>query len=153
MRDVLEIGQTEILDFVVTREKTVPFLYPESPEFQAIPEVFATGYMVGLMEWCCIRSLAPALEPGEGSLGTRIDVSHAAATPPGGRVRVEATIETIEGRRVQWRVVARDDIDVIGEGVIGRTVVVWSRFEQALAKKAEAIAARTAGEVEGAPAP
>jgi fluoroacetyl-CoA thioesterase len=140
MRDILRVGMVETLEFTVPREKTVPFLYPESPEFQAIPEVFATGYMVGLMEWCCIRSLAPALEEGEGSLGTAIDVSHVAPTPPGSRVTVTATVESVDGRAVTWRVVARDDFDLIGEGKIGRSVVDWSRFERRLAVKASALA-------------
>jgi fluoroacetyl-CoA thioesterase len=43
MRDILRVGMVETIEFKVPREKTVPFLYPESPEFQAIPEVFATG--------------------------------------------------------------------------------------------------------------
>lgn len=141
MRPILRPGMVETLSFEVPREKTVPFLYPEAPEFQAIPEVFATGYMVGLMEWCCVRSLAPALEAGEGSLGTAINVNHAAATPPGSHVTVTATIEQVDGRSITWRVVARDEIDVIGEGTIGRTMVRWERFNQKVAEKAEAIAA------------
>lgn len=145
MRANLRPGMVETLEFEVPREKTVPFLYPESPEYQAIPEVFATGYMIGLMEWCCVRSLAPALEDGEGSLGTAINVSHLAATPPGSRVTVTATIETIDGRSVQWHVLARDEIDVIGEGTIGRTVVEWTRFNRKLAEKTEAISALRRG--------
>lgn len=141
MRSILRPGMVETLTFEIPREKTVPFLYPEAPEFQAIPEVFATGYMVGLMEWCCVRSLAPALEDGEGSLGTAINVSHAAATPPGSQVTVTATVEQVDGRSITWRVVARDEIDVIGEGTIGRMVVRWERFNQKVAEKAAAIAA------------
>ena len=48
-----------------------------------MPAVFATGFMVGLMEWTCIQLLAPHLDAGEGSLGAHVDVSHMAATPPG----------------------------------------------------------------------
>lgn len=141
MRDVLRPGMAEAIEFEVPREKTVPFLYPESAEFQEYPEVFATGYMVGLMEWCCIRSLAPALEEGEGSLGTAIDVSHVAATPPGSRVQVTATVQSVSGREVTWHVLARDDLDIIGEGRIGRTVVRWSSFNRRLAEKTATIAA------------
>lgn len=151
MLDVLRVGDRELLEFEVTREKTVPFLYPESPEFRDIPEVFATGFMVGLMEWCCIRSLAPAMEEGEGSLGTAIEVSHLAATPPGGRVTVEACVVSVDGRRVRWHVVAQDDVDTIGEGHIGRTVVNWNRFTRSLDEKRHSIAhARAAS---GAPDP
>ena len=141
MLDVLRVGATEVLDFVVPRERTVPFLYPESPEFQEIAEVFATGYMVGLMEWCCIRSLDPALEPGEGSLGTAVNVSHVAPTPPGCRVTVVATVNSIDRRQITWHVVARDELDLIGEGEIRRTVVQWERFNQKLNEKRAALAA------------
>lgn len=141
MRDVLRVGMVETIEFEVSREKTVPFLYPESPEFREFPEVFATGFMVGLMEWCCIRSLAHALEEGEGSLGTSIEVSHVAATPPGSQVLVTATVQSVNGREIIWHVRARDEISVIGEGRIGRTVVEWVRFNRRLADKAAAIIA------------
>ena len=55
-----------------------------------MPTVFATGFMVGLMEWTCLKVLAPHLEDGEGSLGVHIDVSHIAATVPGQTVTVDA---------------------------------------------------------------
>jgi fluoroacetyl-CoA thioesterase len=144
MRNILHPGMQEALEFEVSEGKTVPALYPESAEFQEFPEVFATGYMVGLMEWCCVRSLAPALEAGEGSLGTAINVTHVAATPPGSKVRVTATVESVRGRQVTWHVIARDDIDVIGEGKIGRTVVGWTGFKRRLAAKAEACRKRRA---------
>ena len=54
-----------------------------------MPDVFATGFMVGLMEWTCVQVLEPHLDEGEGSLGVHIDVSHA-ATAPGMTVTVEA---------------------------------------------------------------
>lgn len=139
MRSILTIGDHTSHSFTVTREKTVPFLYPESAEFQEIPEVFATGYMVGLMEWACILSLKPALEEGEGCLGVLIDVTHEAATLPGQTVTVEAIVTSIEGRKVIWDVVARDEIDVIGRGRIGRAVVNWERFKSGLARKADAL--------------
>ena len=135
MLDILRVGSLELLEMVVKREHTVPFLYPESPEFQAIPEVFATGYMVGLMEWCCIRSLIPALESGEGSLGTKININHIAATPAGCCVKVEATIKSIDGRQILWDVVVRDELNLIGQGEIGRSIVQWNKFNNKLNEK------------------
>lgn len=135
MLDILRVGSLELLEMVVKREHTVPFLYPESPEFQAIPEVFATGYMVGLMEWCCIRSLIPALESGEGSLGTKININHIAATPAGCCVKVEATIKSIVGRQILWDVVVRDELNLIGQGEIGRSIVQWNKFNNKLNEK------------------
>ena len=135
MLEILEIGMKSTLEFRVKKSKTVPFLYPESPEFQEIPEIFATGYMVGLMEWCCIRALSSALEDGEGSLGTLIDITHSAPTLPGSLVRVEATIAEIHGKKIVWKVIAADEIDQIGEGKIGRTVVTWQVLTERLEKK------------------
>jgi len=83
MKPSLKAGLKHSFAYTVPETKTVPHLYRESPELQAMPEVFATGFMVGLMEWTCVQLLAPHLESGEGSLGTHIDVSHKSATPPG----------------------------------------------------------------------
>lgn len=143
MKDSLRVGQKHSLSFTVPREKTVPFLYPESPSFTSMPEVFATGFLVGLMEWCCVEALAPHLDAGEGSLGTRIDISHSAPTPPGATVEVTAILDSIKGRQLSWRVSATDGIDVIGEGWVGRVVVEWDRFNAKVKQKAEAIALRT----------
>ena len=81
MRDTLKVGDVFSWSYKVPVEKTVPHLYPESEEFRKMPEVFATGFMVGLLEWCCIEALKPHLDEGEGSLGTSISVSHTAPTP------------------------------------------------------------------------
>ena len=83
MKDTLQPGATAQFAFRIPAEKTVPHLYPEAAEFREMPTVFATGFMVGLMEWTCLKVLAPHLEEGEGSLGVHIDVSHLAATVPG----------------------------------------------------------------------
>ena len=136
MRDSLRPGLRHSLSFTVPREKTVPFLYPESPGFAAMPEVFATGFMVGLMEWCCIELLAPHLDEGEGSLGTLIEVTHEAATPPGMTVTVDCTLDSVEGRGLIFSVIARDEADLIGRGRHGRSVVNWQRFCEKVGKKA-----------------
>ena len=75
MKPTLTTGLTHRFSYRVPAEKTVPFLYPEAPLFAEMPKVFATGFMVGLMEWTCIQLLAPHLEAGEGSLGVHIAVS------------------------------------------------------------------------------
>ena len=74
MKPTLKPGVTHRFMYRVPENKTVPHLYPEVAEFQAMPRVFATGYMVGLMEWACMQLMAPHLDPGEGSLGVHIDV-------------------------------------------------------------------------------
>jgi len=94
MRDTLKPGIEHELKFRVPETKTVPHLYPEAPEFQAMPRVFATGYLVGFLEWACIQAVNPHLEwPREQTVGTHVDVSHAAATPPGLEIVARGTHE------------------------------------------------------------
>lgn len=136
MKGSLKPGLSHRFVYRVPREKTVPFLYPEAPSFQVMPEVFATGYMVGLMEWASIELLKPHLDEGEGSLGTHIDVSHLAATPPGFDVTVDTEVTKVDGRRVWFKISANDGIDKIGEGSHERAVVVWQKFKARVAEKA-----------------
>ena len=136
MKATLQAGLTHRFTYQVPAQKTVPHLYREAPEFQAMPAVFATGFLVGLLEWTCIQLLAPHLDAGEGSLGTHIDVSHMAATPAGLNVTVDAECTAVRGRRASFRVRAHDGVDMIGEGRHERAIVVWDRFNAKVAEKA-----------------
>jgi fluoroacetyl-CoA thioesterase len=138
MKATLKPGLTHRFSYQVPRNKTVPHLYPEVAEFQKMPAVFATGFMVGLMEWTCMQLLAPHLDPGEGSLGVHVDVSHTAATPPGLTVMVEAECVAVDGPRVTFKVTAHDGVDAIGEGRHQRFIVNWPTFNARVAQKAEA---------------
>ena len=102
MKATLRPGLTHRFSYEVPQNKTVPHLYPEVTDFQTMPAVFATGFMVGLMEWTCMQLLAPHLDPGEGSLGVHVDISHTAATPPGLTTGREVSIAAASsaGRRV-----------------------------------------------------
>lgn len=133
------LGDRHSFAFTVTEAKTVPRLYPESAEFSSMPAVFATGYMVGLLEWACIDALAPHLEEGEGSLGIAIDVTHTAATLPGQTVTVSVECMESEGNRLGWRVSAHDGIDSIGEGTHRRAVVRWDKFNARMEEKQKAV--------------
>ena len=136
MKDTLKVGDKHVFTFTVTEAQTVPALYPASPDFTSMPAVFATGFMVGLMEWACIDALRPHLDDGEGSLGIAIDVNHVAATPPGMKVTVHVTCTKVEGKRLQWQVRAQDDHELIGEGTHDRAIVRWDRFKAKVAEKA-----------------
>ena len=119
MKDTLQPGIEYTFRFRITASKTVPALYPEASEFQAMPDVFATGYLVGLLEWTCIRAVNPHLDwPEEQTVGTHINVSHMAATPPG--LEVTATVKLLEvnGKRLVFAVEAHDGIDLITQGQI-----------------------------------
>jgi fluoroacetyl-CoA thioesterase len=135
MKSTLKRGLKLRFSYQVPTNKTVPHLYPEVSDFQAMPKVFATGFMVGLMEWTCMQLLAPHLDAGEGSLGVHIDVSHTAATPPGLTVVVDAECVAVDGPRISFTVKAHDGIDPIGEGRHQRFVVAWDKFNARLAEK------------------
>ncbi len=137
MKSTLQPGAKTEFAYRVPAEKTVPYLFPEAHEFQMMPTVFATGFMVGLMEWTCLHVLDPHLDEGEGSLGVHINISHLAATVPGQIVTVEAECTKIEGRRIFFDVKAHDGLDLIGEGEHQRMVVNWEKFEQRVNEKAK----------------
>ena len=137
MKATLQPGARTEFSFRIPAEKTVPHLYPEAHEFQMMPTVFATGFMVGLMEWTCLKVLEAHIEPGEGSLGVHIDVSHLAATVPGQTVTVDAECTKIDGRRISFHVRAHDGLDLIGEGRHERMIVNWEKFEQRVNDKAK----------------
>ena len=129
MKETLQPGIRYQHKFVIPLSKTVPALYPEAEEFAVMPEVFATGYLVGFLEWACIRAVNPHLDwPREQTVGTHIDVSHEAATPPG--LEVTATVELIEveGRRLVFSVQAHDGLDLISKGLHQRFVIDKQRF-------------------------
>ena len=136
MKPTLKAGLTYSFSYTVPTEKTVPHLYREAPELQEMPDVFATGFMVGLMEWTCVQLLRPHLDPGEGSLGVHIDVSHKAATPVGFAVTVEAECTEVRGPRAKFSVRAHDGIDEIGSGNHERFIVTWDRFNKSVVAKA-----------------
>lgn len=137
MKSTLKAGARAEFAYRVPANKTVPHLYPEAHDFQQMPKVFATGFMVGLMEWTCMKAIAAHLDAGEGSLGVHIDVSHVAATVPGQTVTVTAECTKVEGRRVSFTVRAHDGLDVIGEGRHERMIVVWDKFVARVNDKAK----------------
>jgi fluoroacetyl-CoA thioesterase len=126
--------------FVVPATKTVPALYPEAEEFQLMPEVFATGFLVGLLEWACLKAINPHLDwPAEQTVGTHIDVSHCAATPAGMEVTVDVELIAVNGKTLTFDVRAHDGRDLISEGRHERHVIVKERFDaRVLAKSAGA---------------
>lgn len=135
MKESLQNGTTFTHRYLVPGEKTVPYVFRESELFQAMPPVFATAFMVGLMEWACMEALRPYMEAGEISLGTNICVSHSAATPPGMQVEVDVTLLEVNGSRTKWSIVARDEREVIGKGTHERFTIDRDKFNGIVAKK------------------
>jgi fluoroacetyl-CoA thioesterase len=139
MRDTLRAGLRHSFRYRVPESKLVPALYPEAREFQAMPRVFATGFLIGLVEWTCIQAVNPHLDwPREQTVGTRVEVSHSAPTPPGKEVVVEVELTAVEGRRLVFRVAAKDDAATICEGTHERFVIDAEKFNARLAPRTQA---------------
>jgi fluoroacetyl-CoA thioesterase len=135
MKDSLRSGLT--FEFKFTVPKTVPHLYPESSEFQAMPKVLATGFMVGLFEWACIQAINPHIDwPEEQTVGIHINLSHTAATPPGLTITVKGKLEEVEGRKLSFSLVADDGVDKISEGTHDRFVINAAKFNDKMSAKA-----------------
>ena len=136
MKDSLKPGLRHELRFRVPESKTVPHLYPESPSFQAMPRVFATGFMVGFIEWACIEALREHLDwPREQSVGTHVNLSHLAATPPGLEVCARVQLIEVDGRRLVFEVEASDGVDVISRGTHERFVIDAEKFARKAGQK------------------
>ena len=139
MKDTLKRGITYEHRFVVPSSKTVPALYPESEEFVAMPEVFATGFLVGFLEWACIKAINPHLDwPSEQTVGTHIDVSHEAATPPGLEVTAKVELVEVNGRKLVFEVEAHDGVDRISKGRHERFVINKAKFDAKVGEKRNA---------------
>jgi fluoroacetyl-CoA thioesterase len=136
MKSSLQPGLTFQFRFMVPENKTVPHLFPESSEFQVMPKVLATGFMVGLIEWACIRAINPHIDwPREQTVGTGITLTHSAATPPGLLVTVHGKLEMVEGRKLVFSFSAEDGVDPISEGTHERFVIDAARFNSRASEK------------------
>jgi fluoroacetyl-CoA thioesterase len=135
-------GLQGTLTYRVPAERTVSHLLPESDCFRQLPHVLATGYLVGIVEWACMRALAGHLGAGEQTVGVHVDLSHEAPTPPGATVRVSATLTHVDGRRLRFAVEAHDDTGVVCRGTHDRAVIDRSRFDRRLAARPSAVEGR-----------
>jgi len=100
-----------------------------------MPPVFATAQMIAFVEWTCVAALAPYLAPHQRTVGTRVDMSHIAATPVGMNVTAGVELVEIDGRRLRFKARCRDEAEPIGEGFHERMVIDHTRFMQRLARK------------------
>lgn len=112
-------GQSEL---IVTEELTAMRIG------SGLLPVYATPMMIALIENTAANSVAPFLEEGQGTVGTKVDVAHLSATPIGMRVRVETELTEVDRRRLVFSVRAWDDASLIGEGVHERFIVDNEKF-------------------------
>lgn len=118
----MEIGIKGLAETVVDHSNTAKFA--GSGEL----EVFATPFMVALMEQASYSSVAPYLEDGQGTVGTKLSVSHDAATPLGMKVRAESELTQVDGRRLVFTVKAYDECGLIGQGTHERFIIMNEKF-------------------------
>jgi fluoroacetyl-CoA thioesterase len=118
----IPIGSRGEADETVAFEHTLTSHHPE------LPPVYSTPDMIRLMETAAFHALQPYCEGDEITVGTSINVEHRAASGIGAHIKAEAALETFDGRFYSLRVTARDDIQEIGRGTVGRAVVSIGKF-------------------------
>ena len=138
MKDSLKPGIEYIHNFIVPTSKTVSALYPEADEFTVMPDVFATGFLVGFIEWTCIKAVNPHLSwPQEQTVGIGISINHIAATPPGLEVKAKVKLMQVEGRRLLFDVEVYDEIDLISQGKHERVIINKEKFDVRVKEKSK----------------
>ncbi len=125
----LKVGQLGSADLTVGPEHTAPRVG------SGRVAVLATPVMINVIEAAALACVEDLLPAGHQSLGIHLDVRHFAATPVGMRVRATAELVTIEGRTLTFQVEARDDKEVIGDGMHQRVVVNVAKFDERVQKK------------------
>lgn len=101
----------------------------------SLAAVMSTPTMIAMMEMAAINAIKQYLDAGESSVGMSIDVQHSAATPPGHRVRAEAEVMSVEGRRLELSVRAFDEVEQVGSGSHRRAVIDAAKFAERLKSK------------------
>ena len=109
-------------------EETVEFKHTLTSHHAQLPPVYSTPDMIRLMETAAFHALQPYCEGDEITVGTSIHVDHRAASGIGTRIRADAVLESFDGRFYTVRVTARDEVQEIGRGTVGRAVVNVGKF-------------------------
>lgn len=97
--------------------------------------VLATPILVTLLEAAALQAVEEFMQPGQQTVGTRLDISHTAATPVGMRVRARAELIRVEGRKLTFTLHAEDEVETIGGGTHERLIISVERFDQRMQKK------------------
>ena len=135
MHNIL-VGTKREERLLVTTEVAINFLGLEDAR------VLATPQMIRYMEWTSRNNVLPSLEAGYDTVGTHVNVSHLAAAPIGSVVTFASEITSVQDRRVEFRVTARTEEELIGEGTHERAIINVAKFATRLAEKVQAQANR-----------
>jgi predicted thioesterase len=125
----VEPGLSGHAELVVGEQHTAPRVG------SGMVHVLATPVMINLIEAAALAAIEPRLPKGYQSLGTRLDVRHIAATPVGMKVSALASVESVSGRTIRFKVEARDEKELIGDGTHERVVVNVAKFDQRVQRK------------------
>ena len=125
----IPIGARGEQKLLVTSECAITFLGAEGPR------VLSTPHMIGYMERTSRDAVLPLLDAGFDTVGTHVDVYHLAASPIGAVVTFTAEVVAVDGRRLHFRVEARDEKEKIGEGTHERAIINVAKFATRLAEK------------------
>lgn len=115
-------GLTGRAETVVTEQNTA------NAVGSGLVPVFATPYMIALMENAAVHAVNDHLEPGQGTVGTHLNVSHDAATPIGMKVWAECKLTAVDGKRLSFEVAAFDEAGLIGKGTHERFIIQTEKF-------------------------
>ncbi len=135
MKPSLQPGISLVRRVLVQKEKTISFMGEAG-------RVYATPYLVGDIEYTCRNLILEHAEPSEDSVGVEVAIRHLAPTLPGSTVEITATVTAVEGRKITFAVIAKDEIDTISSGTHARFVVDTAKTIERL--KAKAAKLRTA---------
>jgi predicted thioesterase len=127
--DALKPGLQGRADLLVGEEHTAPRVG------SGRVHVLATPVMINLIEAAALDAVERLLPAGRQSLGTVLNVRHIAATPVGMRVSATAEVTAVEGRTIRFRVEARDERELIGDGAHERVVVNVAKFDERVQRK------------------
>jgi len=116
-------------------QQTVEFKHTLTAHGAELPPVYSTPHMIGLMETAAFQALQPYCEGDEISVGTAINIQHRAASGIGAHITAEAVLESFDGRFYTFRVTARDDVQEIGLGTVGRAIVSVGKLLEKMKKK------------------
>ena len=120
-----------------TAETTADLTNTAAAVGSGILQVFATPMMIALMEKAACDGVAPYLNEGEGTVGTKVNITHESATPVGMKITAVAELTEVDGRRLMFSVEAFDDAGRIGGGTHERFIIKNARFQEKTDAKTE----------------
>ena len=127
--------------YLIPARATVPQLYRDTDFCRDMPDVLATGYLVGMLELACVNGIMPYVDwPREQTVGTYVAFHHLAATPAGMRLTIKGTLRQVDGRRLAFHIEAWDEEDKIAEGEHECMIIVTEKFNARMAQKKARIA-------------